>query len=149
MQRGRLAGYFHVGYNVNLCLRCSPVDWQDSSAVNLFVGLDPILRSSAPLMYYRVSHFKALLQRLGTSELGIASLCIALLFFDLPLYTQEDSHSINKGEEIIDSLGGLNLALSGHFHFPLILVVCGCAQSVRVSELEQVTGALRKGQRCH
>lgn len=100
-------------------------------------------------MYYRVPHFKALLQRLGTSELGIASLCIAPLFFDLPLCTQEDSHSINKGEEIIDSLGGLNLALSGHFHFPLILVVCGCAQSVRVSELEQMTGALRKGQHRH
>ena len=149
VQRGRLAGYFQVGYKVHPCLQCSPVDWQDSSAVNALVSLDLILRFLAPLMYCRVSNSSTLLQRLGTSELGIASLCIALLLFDLPLYTQEDSHSINKGEEIIDSLGRLNLALSGHFHFPLILVVRGCTRSLRVSELEQVTRALGKGQHHH
>lgn len=124
--RVQRVGYFQVGYKVHPCLQWSPVDWQDSSAVKVLVGSDPILRSLAPLMYCRVSNSRGLHQRLGRSELGIASLCIALLLFGISLYTQEDSHSINKGKEIIDSLDGLSLALSGHFHFPLILVVCGC-----------------------
>lgn len=90
----------------------------------------------APLLYCRMPNSRALHWRPGTLHCSV--------LWDWPWHTQKPSHSINKGEEIIDSLGGLNLALSGHFHFPLILVVCGCTQSVRVSELEQVTRALGK-----
>lgn len=60
-------------------------------------------------MYCRISDSRAVLQTAGTAELDIASHCIALLLFDLSLHTQEDSHSINRGEETIDSIGGLNL----------------------------------------
>lgn len=145
-QIGRSAGYFAVGSEVHPCLKCSPVDLHDASAVSL--GLMQVLFPSPQpaLLCCKVPNSRALPQGVGTCIAGIASVHVALPLFDIPLHTQEDSHSINKGEKIIDNRGGLSLALSGCFHFPQILVVWVCMQSVR--ELEQVTSALGKGQ-CH
>lgn len=141
VQRENLAVYLQTMYRVHPSMTSWMARQLCSQALG-WVGSHPQVLFSPDVL--QDAQLQGCALRPGTLHCSVLP-----CFCDRPLYTQEYSHSINKGEEIIDSLGGLNLALSGHFHFPLISAVCGCTQSVRVSELEQVTRALGRAHHHH